>query len=395
MTNPKLRFNLHEATPWQFRTLDEVSFYAKKRVKPPVCVYVGIEELQAYGAGVKPRVNDSQEGIEFLVDDILLGNIRPYLKKLWQADCQGSCSADVLVIRTKDSIAPKFLKCVLSSDKFFEHIALGYKGSKMPRGDKSQIMQFAFGIPSTEEQQKIADFFSTLDEKIALAERKLAALQTLKSGLMQKIFSREIRFRRENGESFPAWEQATPAKTAVMITVGIANAARHAYCNAESGVPMLRNMNIKPNQLDDSDLVYITRDFADKYSKKTLKENDVLVCRTGVPGTACLVTKKYAGAQTFTTLIVRLLPSVEPRYICQYINSHLAKKYIDSTTIGGGQKNSGAGIISTLPIMLPCREEQQRIAEILTDVDAKIETADAKLALLNRQKQAFMQQMFV
>ena len=158
---------------------------------------------------------------------------------------------------------------------------------------------------------------------------------------------------------------------------------------------MLRNMNIKPIQLDDSDLVYITRDFADKYSKKTLKENDVLVCRTGVPGTACLVTKKYAGAQTFTTLIVRLLPSVEPRYICQYINSHLAKKYIDSTTIGGGQKNSGAGIISTLPIMLPCREEQQRIAEILTDVDAKIETADAKLALLNRQKQAFMQQMFV
>ena len=295
----------------------------------------------------------------------------------------------------KPLVDSEFLYYVVTSQRFQRELKKKASGSTFLEVSPSNLRKIIVAIPSKQEQCRVADFFSTLDEKIALAERKLATLQTLKSGVMQKIFSREIRFKREDGSDFPEWKKSTLAEVSVMVTVGIANAARHAYCDAENGIPMLRNMNIKPNRLDDSDLVYITKDFANNYSKKTLAENDVLVCRTGVPGTACLVPKKYVGAQTFTTLIVRLLSSVEPRYVCQYINSPLAKKYIDSTTIGGGQKNSGAGIISTLPIALPCKEEQQRIADILVDADAKIKNADTKLALLNRQKQAFMLQMFV
>ena len=71
------------------------------------------------------------------------------------------------------------------------------------------------------------------------------------------------------------------------VTVGIANSATHAY--SDNGVLMFRNQNIKENYLDDKDLVYITPEFEEKYKNKRLKENDILVTRTGYPGVACVV----------------------------------------------------------------------------------------------------------
>ena len=101
------------------------------------------------------------------------------------------------------------------------------------------------------------------------------------------------------------------------ITVGIANSATHAY--SDSGVPLLRNQNIKENFLDDTDLKYITPEFAKLYESKKLKENDIIAMRTGYPGVCCLVPKKYEGCQTFTTLIIRLKPNNNPVYICNFI----------------------------------------------------------------------------
>ena len=88
------------------------------------------------------------------------------------------------------------------------------------------------------------------------------------------------------------------------VTVGIANSATQDYTT--DGVVMLRNQNIKENYLDDNDLIYINEDFSEKYKNKKLIENDILVTRTGYPGIACIVPKKYENCQTFTTLIIRL-----------------------------------------------------------------------------------------
>lgn len=71
--------------------------------------------------------------------------------------------------------------------------------------------------------------------------------------------------------------------------VGIANSATHAY--TETGIPMLRNMNIRRNWLDDTDIIHIKKTFEETYKNKRLKTHDIIVCRTGYPGTACLVPK--------------------------------------------------------------------------------------------------------
>jgi hypothetical protein len=147
------------------------------------------------------------------------------------------------------------------------------------------------------------------------------------------------------------------------VTVGIANSATHAY--AESGIPMLRNQNIKENYLDDTDLIYIKPEFAAKYESKKLKENDIIAMRTGYPGIACLVPKKYEGCQTFTTLIVRLKAENNPSYVCSYINSDLGKRFIEAGKVGVAQQNFGAKSLAKMPIKIAPKELQDEYADFV------------------------------
>lgn len=88
--------------------------------------------------------------IKFKKGDILIGNIRPYFKKIWFATFDGGCSQDVLVFRSKN-VTSEFLYSILSNDNFFSYIMLAPKGSKMPRGDQEHIMRYEFNIPNNND----------------------------------------------------------------------------------------------------------------------------------------------------------------------------------------------------------------------------------------------------
>ena len=93
--------------------------------------------------------------VEYRKGDILLSNIRPYLKKLWLADQDGGCSPDVLVIRVKDErINPEFLYYSLRRQQFFDFIMTDIKGMKMPRGNKNHILRFE--IPYIDKKEQIS-----------------------------------------------------------------------------------------------------------------------------------------------------------------------------------------------------------------------------------------------
>lgn len=102
-------------------------------------------------------------------NDILIGNIRPYLRKIWMANIDGGASGDVLVISIKenfkDRVVPKYLFYVLSDEKFFDYNIKYSRGAKMPRGDKKKIMEYQIFLPSIQVQEqvvKILDKFDTL-----------------------------------------------------------------------------------------------------------------------------------------------------------------------------------------------------------------------------------------
>ena len=100
--------------------------------------------------------------------DVLVSNIRPYFKKIWFAEHEGSCSNDVLVFRAKETVNPYYLFYVLSCDKFFEYAMATSKGTKMPRGDKKTLMEYEIPEHNYVEQVKIAGLLRCIDDRIAL-----------------------------------------------------------------------------------------------------------------------------------------------------------------------------------------------------------------------------------
>ena len=103
--------------------------------------------------------------IGFSIGDILIGNIRPYLKKIWLSNCNGGTNGDVLTVRINNSemVKSEFLYYILASDEFFGYDNNYAKGAKMPRGDKNAVMNYQFCIPSIEEQERIVSILDRFD----------------------------------------------------------------------------------------------------------------------------------------------------------------------------------------------------------------------------------------
>jgi type I restriction enzyme S subunit len=150
--------------------------------------YVGTENMLKDFGGVAVENRESEgTGSLYGPGDTLMSNIRPYLKKVWTADCEGACSTDILVFHPTN-VVPDFLHYVIASDSFVAYVMSAAKGSKMPRGDKAHIMQMPVFVPDKDEQLKIADCLSSMDEVIQKSKDELAKWQELKKGLLQQMF---------------------------------------------------------------------------------------------------------------------------------------------------------------------------------------------------------------
>ena len=126
---------------------------------------------------------------EYKNGDILVSNIRPYFKKIWKAKYDGGCSNDVLVFVAKSNTDRNFLYYVLSDDYFFTYSMTTSKGTKMPRGDKTSIMQYEVPMIDLQIQKKIASILKSFDEKIELNNVTNNNLEQQADALYQEFFS--------------------------------------------------------------------------------------------------------------------------------------------------------------------------------------------------------------
>ena len=174
---------------WESVLLEDVAEFQKKRISSDLLNnsnYISTENILQNFGGVQNSISipANTNVIEYQRGDVLLSNIRPYLKKVWLSDRHGGCSADVFVLRG-NQCERRFLYYVIASDRFINFVMSGAKGVKMPRGDKSQMEKFTFFIPTNVEQKKIAMFLSMLDERIRLQNKIIEKLQSLIKGIAQ------------------------------------------------------------------------------------------------------------------------------------------------------------------------------------------------------------------
>ena len=185
---------------WEVKRLGEIGEFSTSTV-PASSIdatwYVGTETMLANMKGIVPNEASVpyQSVREYREGDILISNIRPYLKKIWLADRNGGCSTDVLVIRVVDgnSCIPAFLKMLLSNDAFFDFAMANAIGTKMPRGDKKVLINYEWALPPLPEQRAIAAVLSDMDAAIAALEAEKHKVEAIKQGMMQELLTGRVR----------------------------------------------------------------------------------------------------------------------------------------------------------------------------------------------------------
>lgn len=180
---------------WENYQLKDIANYWTGKVEASVLDatnYISTENLIPDRGGVvnSNYVPTSGNANSYSENDVLISNIRPYFKKIWFADKQGGCSNDVLVFRAKENVEPLFLYYQLSKDAFFDDMVAGSNGTKMPRGNKTSIMEFKLQIPPLPTQRKIASILSAYDD---LIENNLKRIKLLE----EKAFLRYKQIVRE------------------------------------------------------------------------------------------------------------------------------------------------------------------------------------------------------
>ncbi len=174
-------------------SLSKIAPYAGETVKIEnitLDTYITTDNMLQNKLGVIPFVgNPNISSItKYEVGDVLVSNIRPYLKKIWFADKTGGCSKDVLVFRVADkkSYLPKFIHYMIRRDAFFDYVMEGKKGLKMPRGNKEEIMKYKMLVPSPFEQKRVVEEIEALEKEIAKAQEIIDKAPAQKAAILEK-----------------------------------------------------------------------------------------------------------------------------------------------------------------------------------------------------------------
>lgn len=190
------------------------------------------------------------------------------------------------------------------------------------------------------------------------------------------------------------WRVATAEELCSRISVGIVIKPTQYYVDEEQGVRAFRSANIGEGFVRDSDWIHISEAGHAKNKKSALKANDILIVRTGYPGTACLLPPEYEGSNCIDIIFARPDPEqVVPAYLCTFTNSEYGKKQVLDGSGGLAQQHFNVGAYKKLKLPLPPLFEQRRIAETLETWDRAIRTVEALIANARAQKQALMQQL--
>lgn len=359
--------------------------------------YVSTENLLPDFGGMNSAVKlpSVSSVTRFRPDDVLISNIRPYLKKVWQADIHGAASNDVLVVRATERIGAAYLATVLRSDIFIDYVMRGAKGVKMPRGEISMIQEFLVPCPCADEQQKIADCLSSLDELITAETQKLDALKTHKKGLMQQLFPCD-------GETlprlrFPEFRQALDWQTCslgdVFETTSGGTPSRSVTDYWDGDVPWVTTSLMNVGVINEAE-EFITEDGLNNSSAKLLPIGTVLIAMYGqgkTRGQVALLGREAATNQACAALLPK--DGIRPYFLFMNLTSRY--EAFRRLSNSGGQENLSQALIRDFPFAYPVdEEEQQRIADCLSSLDDLITAQSQKIDALKIHKKGLMQQLF-
>lgn len=332
-------------------------------------------------------------------DDFILSNSmsfgKPYIMKT-----EGCIHDGWLLMRRKSKdLSIDYMYYLLSSDVIKSQFKNKAAGSTVQNLNIKLVSTVKALIPSYKQQQKIADILSTVDAKIAIIDQQVTEIQELKKGLMQRLLTKGIghtEFKKSPLGEIPVdWEVLELVKHIKLLS-GFAFKSND-FNEEGKGVKLLRGINITIGKLRWNEKIdrWWDLDF-DDFEKYSAKVGDLVISMDG-----SLVGRNYARVQEkdLPLLIVQRVACLRAKltldleFLNQIIGSPLWLNYVDAVKTSSGIPHISAKNIREFKIPFPPKEEQQKIADILSSVDNKLEVLSEKKTTYQELKKGFMQQL--
>ena len=381
---PNLRFPEFQGE-WEKCKLGDIINFSTTRVNSSELNkdnYVSTENmLQDYQGIVKAKsVPEDVNVVSFSCGDILISNIRPYLKKVWKATFNGGCSSDVFVLKANDNIESDYLHYVIANDKFINFVMSGAKGVKMPRGDKKQMETYSLSLPQIQEQHKIVRLLSLLDERISTQNKIIEDLKKLKSAIIEKHYRQTEK------------NEVCVADLGNHFNVG--NLAKDDL--SETGKPCIIYGELFTTY---GEIISQIESHTNKTEGMILsKKGDLLFPSSTTVDAVSLIAPSVINVDNVILggdmFGIHVSHNYNAQYLSYYFN-HIAKKQLAKFAKGSTIIHLHYTDIEKAKLFLPSLEEQNRMAMCLVALDKKISVEQNLLSSLTCQKSYLLRQMFI
>jgi len=311
----------------------------------------------------------------------------------------------VLTIRSKN-ILSKYMYYYLR----FEFLMGKFMGestqtTNIANINTSKLSDYSVPFPPLAEQQRIVDriesLFAKLDEAKEKAQAVVDGFEDRKAAILHKAFTGELtaEWREENGVSMHSWISATVKDVCQDVKVGIVIKPSQYYTNAEEGTPAFRSANVREFHIDDFDWVYLDENGMNANKRSIVHSGDVLVVRSGNPGTACVVDEKYNGFNAIDILIA--VPNkniITSEFLCAFTNSPMGRRLVAESKRGMALAHFNVSGYSKLRLEVPSIPEQREITKTLFNLIEKEElakdTAEQSVVRIDNLKRSILARAF-
>lgn len=299
-------------------------------------------------------------------------------------------SDKLIRLKANSDNSPEFLGISLSSLKCQNQLQSKTSGLAKSQTNISQkiLSDLSLITPAKPEQTKIASFLSAVDEKISQLTQKHELLSQYKQGMMQKLFSQQIRFKADDGSEFGEWEESNLGNIAEIVGGGTPSTNNEEYWNGD--IVWLTPSEINKKFTGESKR-NISKLGVQKSSAKKLPKGTVLFTSRATIGEVSIAIREVTTNQGFQSFVP--FSSIYNEFLYYWL-IHNKKQFIERAS-GSTFLEISKSKIQLIKIFIPCLEEQTKIANFLSSIDQKIEVVAKQIEQAKQWKKGLLQQMFV
>ena len=324
--------------------------------------------------------------------DLILSNSmsfgRPYILEI-----DGCIHDGWLLIQDLEKLFDKKYLCYLLDSDTVKHQYRKYAAGGVVINLNSELVRsVSVFIPKVQEQEKIASFLTLIDKKIEKQKELIELLKKYKRGLLSAIFSQKLKFKDDNGNDYPAWEEKSLGEVTGNISYGL-NAASKDY-DGENKYIRITDIDETTGKFNNLDIVSPDCVLSDDYK---LKINDLLFARTGASTGKTYLYNENDGKMYFAGFLIKF--SIKNEYCSNFIfyitQTFNYKKWVSIMSARSGQPGINAKEYSNYKFSCPVYDEQVKISNIISKLDNIIEKENILLDSYNDYKKGLLQKLFI